>query len=310
MKRPIDLNAFGLMIILCLVWGVQQSAIKLAAPAFDPMLQIGLRSSVAALLVLALSRLIFRDRWLSGLFLGPGLLAGAFFALEFLLVAEGLRWTTAAHMSVFLYTAPIFAAIGLHVTQPDERLSTVQWGGVGITFAGVAAIFLLPELRRDTFLAPSMILGDLLGLAAGLSWGLTTVVVRTTRLSSAPPAQTLTCQLFAAGAATLVFSALTGRLAIDPRAVDLANLGFQTIVVCTISFLVWFRLLQTYPSSRLGVLSFMTPVFGVAAGAFFLGEQLTLDFLFGGGLVLAGMLLVQAHDLFAARRLTQVQRLA
>lgn len=305
MKRPIDLTAFGLMILLCLVWGLQQSAMKLAAPAFDPMLQIGIRSSLAALLVFLLSRVVFRDRWLPGLCLGPGLAAGALFALEFLLVAEGLRWTTAAHMSVFLYTAPIFAAIGLAIAQPEERLSAVQWAGVAVTFAGVAAIFLLPELRRDTPWALPMVLGDLLGLAAGLAWGLTTVVIRTTRLASAPPAQTLSCQLFMAGAATLAFSALTGRLAIDPRPADLANLGFQTVIVCTISFLVWFRLLQIYPSSRLGVLSFMTPVFGVAAGAFLLGEQLTADFLFGGGLVLAGMLMVQAHDLISARKLAQ-----
>ena len=137
MKRPIDLTAFGLMILLCLTWGLQQSAMKLAAPAIDPMMQIGLRSTIAAGLVLALSRLILRDRWRPGLFFGPGLLAGSLFALEFLLVAEGLRWTSASHMAVFLYTAPIFAAIGLHIAQPEERMNALQWSGVGLTFGGV-----------------------------------------------------------------------------------------------------------------------------------------------------------------------------
>lgn len=302
MKRPIDITAFGLMIFLCLTWGVQQSAMKMAAPAFDTMLQIGLRSAIAAALVFGLSRLAFRDRWLPGLFFGPGLVAGGLFALEFLLVAEGLRWTSASHMAVFLYTAPIFAAIGLHLTQPEEKLSIAQWIGVGITFAGVAVIFLLPELRGNAGLAPSMIIGDLLGLAAGIAWGMTTVVIRGTRLADAPPAQTLTSQLFMAGLAGLAFSALTGRLEMNPQPGDWANLGLQTIVVCTVSFLVWTRLLQIYPSSRLGVLSFMTPVFGVIAGAVMLDERLTPDFLLGGTLVLVGMLSVQAHDLLAVRR--------
>ncbi|MCL4068842.1 DMT family transporter [Pseudomonas sp. GX19020] len=302
MKRPIDLTAFGLMILLCLTWGLQQTAMKLAAPGIDPMLQIGLRSAMAAALVFAISRLVRRDRWLPRIFLGPGLLAGTLFALEFLLVAEGLRWTTASHIGVFLYTGPIFAAIGLHFAQPDERMARVQWLGVAITFTGVAAIFLLPELRGKQPLAPSMIVGDLLGLGAGIAWGLTTVVIRTSRLANAPPSQTLTNQLFVAGIVALAFSAMTGRLDMQPSAGDLVNLGFQTIIICTVSFMIWFRLLQIYPSSRLGVLSLMTPVFGVISGALLLGEHLTPDFLFGGALVLLGMLTVQAHDLLLRRR--------
>jgi len=56
--------------------------------------------------------------------LWPGLTVGVLFALEFLLVAEGLRHTSASHMVVFLYTAPIFAALGLHWRLPAERLIT------------------------------------------------------------------------------------------------------------------------------------------------------------------------------------------
>ncbi len=302
MKRPIDLAALGLMILLCLTWGLQQTAMKLAAPGIDPMLQIGLRSAVAAALVFTISRLVLRDRWLPGIFFGPGLLAGSFFALEFLLVAEGLRWTTASHIGVFLYTGPIFAGIGLHFAQPEERMARGQWLGVAIAFTGVATIFLLPELRGAPSYQASMIVGDLLGLCAGMAWGLTTVVIRTSRLADAPSSQTLTNQLFVAGIVAIAFSALTGRLEMNPRPSDLVNLGFQTIIICTLSFLIWFRLLQIYPASRLGVLSLMTPVFGVIAGAVLLDEHITPDFLFGGALVLLGMLTVQAHDLLIRRR--------
>ncbi|WP_353476215.1 DMT family transporter (plasmid) [Salipiger sp. H15] len=303
MKRPIDTTAIAVMVLLCLIWGLQQSAMKMVAASVDPMLQIGLRSVLAAVIVLGLSRIILRDRWHGGLFLGPGLLAGSLFALEFLLVAEGLRWTTASHMAVFLYTAPIFAAIGLHVAQPDERMVPVQWLGVAIAFLGVVAIFVLPELRgRGAGLTPGMILGDLLGLGAGLSWGLTTVVIRTTRVSVAPPAQTLFYQLSVAGAAALGFCALTGRLSLVPTPAVLASLSFQTVIVCSLSFLAWFRLMQVYRSSRLGVLSFMTPVFGVASGVVLLGDALTSEFLLGGVLVLAGMIIVQAQEWIAARR--------
>ena len=56
----------------------------------------------------------------------PGLLAGVLFAVEFLLVGEGLRYTTASHLVVFLYTAPIFVALGLHWVRPAERLGAIR----------------------------------------------------------------------------------------------------------------------------------------------------------------------------------------
>lgn len=289
--------------MLCMIWGLQQTSMKVVAGSMDPLMQIGVRSAIAGALVWGFSRLWRRDTWLRGVFIGPGLLAGLLFGAEFLLVAEGLRFTTASHISVFLYTAPIFAAIGLHIAQPDERLSVVQWIGVAIAFGGVAAIFLLPELGAGhTAMTKEMVLGDLLGLTAGLSWGLTTVVIRTTRVADAPPTQTLCAQLGVAAIMALGASLATGRAGFTPTISVLASLSFQTLIVCSISFLVWFRLLQVYRSSRLGVLSFMTPVFGVAFGALLLGEPVTPEFLLGGLLVLTGMMIVQAQEWFLSRK--------
>ncbi|NVO24353.1 DMT family transporter [Donghicola mangrovi] len=302
MKKPIDSRVIGVMVILCMIWGLQQTSMKVVAGSVDPLMQIGVRSGIAAVLVWGFSRLWRRDNWHRGIFLGPGLLAGLLFASEFLLVAEGLRFTTASHISVFLYTAPIFAAIGLHIAQPDERLSVVQWVGVTVAFGGVAAIFLLPELGAASSVTRGMVIGDLLGLAAGLCWGLTTVVIRTTRVADAPPTQTLIAQLSVAAMMALGVCFVTGRAGITPTPMVLASLSFQTLIVCSISFLVWFGLLQVYRSSRLGVLSFMTPVFGVAFGALLLGEPITPEFLLGGVMVLIGMTIVQAQEWFLSRK--------
>ena len=51
MRLPLDGKATFLMLLLCSIWGMQQIAIKAAAPDMAPILQIGLRSGMAALLV-------------------------------------------------------------------------------------------------------------------------------------------------------------------------------------------------------------------------------------------------------------------
>ena len=51
MRKSADLFLFQLMLLLCAIWGSQQVAIKLAAPDVAPMLQVALRSGIAAVLV-------------------------------------------------------------------------------------------------------------------------------------------------------------------------------------------------------------------------------------------------------------------
>lgn len=55
-----------------------------------------------------------------------GILVGLGFTFEFVFVAWGLTYTLASHMSVFLYTAPVFAALGLHFLVPGEQLARRQ----------------------------------------------------------------------------------------------------------------------------------------------------------------------------------------
>ncbi len=64
------------------------------------------------------------------------------FALEFLFVVEGLRFTTASHIAVFLYTVPAFTAIGLQLFYSREQLALPQWGDIALAFTGILAVFL------------------------------------------------------------------------------------------------------------------------------------------------------------------------
>lgn len=293
-RRPADTAALGAMVTLCAIWGLQQVAIKAAGADIAPALQVTLRSGGAAVLVWLFARLMPREPWVPGLAFGPGLLAAILSTGEFLFVAEGLRWTSASHMSVFLYTSPIFAAAGLHLALPDERLTSLQWLGIGLAFVGVTVTF-APKLWGTAPASTSWILGDLMGIAAGACWGLTTVVVRASRLSEAPPTQTLFYQLAGSFVLLLAFSLVSGQTHFSNTSIAWSSLVFQTVIVCFASYLAWFWLLRRYLASRLGVLSFMTPLFGVALGAILLHEPLDLAFIAGSVLVLAGVVAVNGH---------------
>lgn len=295
-RKNIDGLAGGLMVGLCMIWGMQQVVLKGAADDVAPMLMLALRSGIAAVLVAML--MLWRRDGL-GVSAGnwrPGLVVGSLFALEFMLVGEGLRHTNASHMVIFLYTAPIFAALGLHWQLPAERLRPLQWLGIGIAFMGIVVSFAGRASGAEAADAGRQLYGDILGILGAMAWGATTVVVRSSRLSNAPVTQTLFYQLLGGFVLLILACAVSGQLGFNPTPIAVGGLIFQAVLVSFVSFLAWFWLLRNYLASRLGVLSFMTPMFGILFGVVLLGEPLEANFVLGSLLVLCGIVLVSGYE--------------
>ncbi len=288
-RRPLDGLAVGAMIALSALWGFQQVAIKLAAHGISLVMQGGLRSGIAAVLLMlwAAARripLFGRDGTLRA-----GLLVGAMFGAEFALIYAGLAYTTAARMVVFLYLAPCLTALGLALFVPGERLSVTQWAGVLLAFGGVVAAF--AEGFASNF-GPTL-QGDLFGVVAAAIWAATTVTIRATGLARISAAKVLFYQL-AVSAAMLPLASIAlgepGIVALTP--VALASLAYQSAVVAFASYLTWFWLLTRYLASRLSVFSFATPFFGVLFGHLALGDPVSPAFAGAATLVGAGIALV------------------
>lgn len=299
-RRATDAFALQIMLGLCLIWGMQQVMIKWAAADIVPVMQAAGRSGIAAVLVGLL--ICWRGGWehVSSTWRG-GLLAGALFGLEFLFIAEGLQLTSAAHMSVFLYTAPVFTALGLHWLLPSERLRPLQWLGIALAFGGIAVAFAGGVSLEH--LDGRMLLGDAFGVLAGMAWGATTVVVRGSRLSEAPATLTLFYQLLVGFVGLLMIAAVSGQIGqVIFTPISVGSLLFQGLVVSFFSYLTWFWLLRRYLASNLAVFSFITPLFGVTFGVLLLGEPLSLNFILGAVCVLLGVTMVSAEQ-WVRRRL-------
>jgi drug/metabolite transporter (DMT)-like permease len=218
-----------------------------------------------------------------------GLLAGLLFAGEFACIYIGLQYTTASRLTVFLYTSPFVVALLLPRFVPGERLRTVQWVGLGMAFASVAVAF-GEGFARST---PTQLMGDAIALAAGILWGLTTLVIRTTALAQASAEKTLFYQVaVTAVAAPLLSLALGETWRLDYSALAWGSIGLQTVVGAFASYLVWMWLLRHYPATRMSSFVFLTPVFALLFGVGLLGEPLTLALLLALGGVAAGIVLV------------------
>jgi drug/metabolite transporter (DMT)-like permease len=279
------------MVVLCATWGVQQAAIKVAAAGVPPMLQAGIRSAGAALLVAAWSALRRVPLFERDGTLWPGLASAALFSGEFALIYAGLGYTGASRGVIFLYTAPFLVALGALRWLPQEPMRGRQWAGLALAFGGVLALFGENLVRP----AGRAWIGDLMILGAAAMWAATTLVIKATRLSSAAPEKTLLYQLGGSAVALPLAALVRGEPA--PRLTPLvaASMAFQIVGVASASYLAWFWLVRHYPATRLSSFSFLTPVMGVLAGALLLGEPLTPGVLAALALVGAGIWLANAR---------------
>jgi drug/metabolite transporter (DMT)-like permease len=100
--RPLSPGAVALMLMLCLSWGFNQIAIKLALPDIPPMLQAMIRSAGGLLTLLLIARLRGVKIFQRDGTLGAGLFAGVLFGIEFVLIFRGLLLTSASRAVVFL----------------------------------------------------------------------------------------------------------------------------------------------------------------------------------------------------------------
>jgi drug/metabolite transporter (DMT)-like permease len=287
--RPLDALAAAVVVVLCFSWGFNQVSMKLAIHDIPPLIQATTRSIGASLIVagwcwLRGIRLFTRDSSLV-----PGLISGALFGGEFILIYQGLVYTTATRATLFIYLAPFFVVLGTRVFLPADRFRLPQWLGLGLSFAGMIVAFGLPTPALD----PRQTSGDVMIVCAAVLWSATTLIIKASALNRVSAEKTMLYQLVVSAPMMALAAYLLGEhIPHAPSAVALGALAYQTFWVVSVTFVIWFALIVRYSASRLSAFTFLTPLFGVAAGHLVLGEPLTPAFAAAVALVAGGLILV------------------
>jgi len=287
-RNHLDALAIGVLLACCVFWGFQQVLVKATLAEVPPVLQAAIRFAGAT----ALLWLWCQARGIA-LFehdgtLAAGLLAGVLFCAEFVCIYVGLQYTTASRLTIFLYTAPFWVALLLPLCVKTERLGVMQWAGLFLAFVAVAY-----ALQDGLQTASTGWWGDALALGAGALWGLTTVVIRSTRLATISPEKLLYYQV-ALSAFILPFVSLQlGEVwNLEVSVFAWGSLLIQTVAGAFASYLAWMWLLSHYPATRLSSFVFLTPIFAMVFGTLWLGEAVSVHTVAALVAVAAGIVLV------------------
>ena len=268
--------------------GINQVLIKIVNSGLHPVFQAGLRSACAFLPVLGFA--LIRKRKLSvtdGSF-WPGMLVGCFFASEFLLLFQGLDFTSVSRASIFFYTMPLWTALGAHYLIPGERLTALRVVGLLLALLGV----IVALWSNASPASERAFLGDLFCLMAATFWAGIVLVARTTRLSRVCPEMQLLYQLAVSAPILLIVAFFFDDLVREFDTSIAVLFTVQVLVIVCFGFLLWFWVLSVYPASDMASFSFLSPVFGVLFGGWILKETLDASVFLALILVSVGVVLV------------------
>ncbi len=287
-RHRIDALGAALLIGVAAVLGLNQVMVKLVNEGMSPVMQAGLRSACAVLPVWAYARVTGKRLSLAPHTILPGIACGLIFSAEFILLFQGIAFTSVAHASILFYTMPVWVALGAHVLIPGERLTPVRLSGLALAVAGVAVAL----SGAGAVSSARALVGDLMCLVAAMLWAGLALTVRCSALSREANEVALLWQLGLSAAILIPLAYALG----DPVRAFTPMIGAifaaQVILVAVVGYLVWFWVLSVYPASDMAAFGFLSPLFGVGFGWLMLNEPLSLRVALALGLVGAGIVLV------------------
>jgi drug/metabolite transporter (DMT)-like permease len=273
----------GTLLALALSQGASYLFIRVAVRELSPPALMELRLLLAAPVLIAycaargrLQQL--RAAWREGLVLG---VLGA--AVPFTLVGWSERHVDSGVTAVANASVPIFVVVIATKVLPSERASGLRLVGVLLGFAGVA---LLAGLRPAGGWAG--VAGTLAVVAAAPSYALASLYAQ--RRVAVPGIVLATAGLVGATVVLLPF-ALATLPASAPGQKTLAVAAALGLVSTAFPHALYYWLISAHGASRAVLITYLTPVFALLLGAWFLGERATAPKLGGLALIVAGVAL-------------------
>ena len=274
------------------VWGTTFVWTKLLIiNGLSPAQIFTLRFIIAYVLLTGFSMWRGRHKWLSDnwrdelTMMALGLTGGSMY---FLTENESLRFTTATNTSLIVCSCPLFAMLIIALFYRSERFSARQvWGSI-VALAGMAAVVL-----NGHFVLHLSPLGDTLAFSACLCWALYTLLMKP--VMGRYPAMFITRKVFFYGILTIlpyyIFVPDMPSWDVLMRPEVALNLLFLGSVASMLCYLTW-RLSMRGPGAVICTnWVYVNPITTIIAAWLILDEQITVYFLIGSILIIAGMYL-------------------
>ncbi|MDX8348408.1 DMT family transporter [Cognatiyoonia sp. IB215446] len=289
MPAPPTLTNWLSIALLGLIWGATFMVVAIALKGYGPFTVACARTTLGAVALLALMRLLRRPlpvftAQMSRYLIAIGLLNTA---VPFALLSWGQQFVPSAFAGISMAALPLFILPLAHIFT-DEKLSLSNSLGVILGFIGAIVLIGPGVLRIGTGMEP---LGQLACIGAAISYAISSIMTR-----RCPPIDPITM-------AALLLT--VGSLALIPamlliEGVPTLEAPRPTIAIIALGLIptalaAWIRVatIRTAGSVFMTLVNYQVPLWSMLFGAWILNEVLPFRFFAALALILVGLAISQ-----------------
>jgi drug/metabolite transporter (DMT)-like permease len=272
-----------------LLLGTNPVAVKYAVSAVPPVPFVALRFTVAGLLLLGAVRYLRSGGGVERKDLLPMIGVGAVgVGMTNMLFTSGVSLTSASDTALLYAVVPVWGMI-LGSVLGLERPTLRGILGVGLAFLGIIVVVYGGLGGSDSSLT-----GNLLVLGATVCWGSYTVLSLPLLKKYSPLVVAAYTMLFG-GLATLPFAFPSFlNLSWDAMSVGVwAAVAYSTIFVAALGFFAWQQGVLRIGVNKVLVYQYLITLVGIGSGIVLLGEELGINKVIGGAIILFGVYLAR-----------------
>ncbi len=276
-----DRRSWTLVLALGAIWGASFLFIEIGLRDMGPVVIAWARVALAAAVLLPVA-------WFRGELRIPGATLGLIALLgtvqvgaPFAVLARGQEEITSSLAGILVASTPLFTALLAVRVDPAERSEGLRLVGV---IAGLAGVGLL--LGVDLSGTAEEALGGALVLLASLGYAIGGLVTKL-KLPGVPGTG-LAAWITLSATVLLTPFAIADFPAEPPGLGPLAAVVALGVIGTGLAFAIFFSLMTTIGPSRTFIVTYLSPGFAVAYGAFLLDESVSVATIVGLALILGG----------------------
>ncbi len=272
---------------LCIIFGSNAVAVKLAFSGVGVFTSAAMRFSIAALAIWLWARAKGQPLALLKGGLYPLLILAALFVTQLSLFYLGISKSNASRGALISNLLPFWVLFLAHFFIPGDRITLRKFLGILLGFSGVALMFAEKKGVTTDFRT-----GDIIILFATVMWSCNVIYLKRIIGSFSPFQVTFYSMVFSIPVfwmeAFLWDTPMIFKL--DYKIVG--ALLYQSLITAAFGFVTWNTLLQKYGAVALHSFIFLMPIAGVALGGLVLGEPITSKIIAALALIVAGIMVV------------------
>jgi drug/metabolite transporter (DMT)-like permease len=279
--------------LICLAWGSTWGVIRLGLESLTPFISVGLRFTLASILVLIIMRYKKLQTQIDKISLRLYFIMGfGSFVVPFALVYWAEQFVPSGLSAVLFAVYPFFVVLFSYLTIPSEVIGFTRIFGIAFAFAGIVTIF------YD-------------GLDINISsyiWGMSAIIISAIMQAGNAvilkkyghhlhPLSMNFIPMFVAGISLVII----GLLVEDTSIIILNSKAFFSIIYLAVigtvlTFTSYYWLLKRVSVVLLSLVAFITPIIALIIGWVFFQEKLANRVLFGSILVLIGLIITNLRN--------------